>query len=92
MPYGLVLTDFGPDSKLRTGKSENLEISKFEKDARRKMIEICLVKTASTSVALRNWALRLWEEINKSFFFRLSVSYDRISSQLRGVYVQPFLC
>jgi len=73
-------------SKLRTCKSENLEISKFGKDARRKMIEICLVKSASTSVALRNWALRLWEEIKKSCFFRLSVSYDRISSQLRGVY------
>ena len=53
-------------SKLRTCKSENLEISKFGKDARRKMIEICLVKSASTSVALRNWALRLWEEIKKS--------------------------
>ncbi len=52
------------------------------------MIEICLVKSASTSVALRNWALRLWEEIKKSCFFRLSVSYDRISSQLRGVYAQ----
>ena len=52
MPYGLILTDLGPDSKLRTCKSENLEILKFGKGARRKMIEICLVKSASTSMAL----------------------------------------
>ena len=31
-------------------ESENLKISKFGKDARRKMIEICLVKSAATSV------------------------------------------
>ena len=118
MPYGLILTDFGPDWWCQTSQTQhfqnwepanlqNLEISKFGKDARRKMIEICLVKSASTSVAcwlvtkqmlgflmlasikqqaLRNWALRLWQEIKKSCSFRLSVSCEKVSSLMRGVY------
>ena len=40
------------NKKLSLGNriSRNLKMSKFGKDARRKIIEICLVKSASTSV------------------------------------------
>ena len=88
--------DHTKSPKLHMFKFASLQIWK-PGNARRKMIEICLVKSASTSVAcwlvtkqmlgflmlasikqqtLRNWALRLWQEIKKSCSFRLSVSCD----------------
>ena len=111
-------TDFGPDWSYQISQTQNFQICKppnlktrnFGMDARRKMIEICLIKCASTSVAfwlvskqmlgflmlasikqqaLRNWALRLWQEIKKSCSFRLSVSCEKISSLMRGVYLVP---
>ena len=44
--YGLII----PNLIFSCFKIENLKIWKFGKDARRKMIDICLVKSASTSV------------------------------------------
>ena len=38
-----------------------------------------------TQQALKNWVLRLWQEIEKSCFARLSVSDEKVFSLMRGV-------
>ena len=37
------------------------------------------------AASIQKLGSRLWQEIKKSCFFRLPVSYERISSRLRGV-------
>ena len=59
--------------KLLSGNrtSGNLEISKFGKGARRKTIEICLVKSASTSVVRRLVTKQIAKRILGNWTFRL---------------------
>ena len=52
-------------------KSGNMEISKFGKDVRRKIIEICLVKSASTSVVCWLVTKPIAKQIRGNWNFRL---------------------
>ena len=67
-------------ANLKIWKSQNLEKTRAEKWSRS-----VWSKVLQLPWRFWNWSLRLSEEIEKSCSFRLSVSYDRVSSQLRGV-------